>query len=165
MGSIQLERKKISSELKDIAISLILHCAVLKEPLNGSVQFFSDFNTKDFNLNQRKKAFPTLNVSIFFNFYKVYQLLLIKKNASNFRFLKCTLNVTPDKSSRLPTLVLNDGGLLAKVMALLKQNCGIAGRFFIHHIWLAPRCVTHVSICNTHFGISVCVCVCDILGV
>ncbi|XP_075886433.1 lipoyl synthase, mitochondrial [Nelusetta ayraudi] len=33
-------------------------------------------------------------------------------------------------------------------MALLKQNCVIAGRFFSHHIWLAPRCVTHSYTCS-----------------
>ncbi|KAF6733498.1 Lipoyl synthase, mitochondrial [Oryzias melastigma] len=35
--------------------------------------------------------------------------------------------------------------MLAKVMALLKQSCCIAGRFSTNHIWLSPRSVPHLS--------------------
>ncbi|KAF3852115.1 hypothetical protein F7725_005470 [Dissostichus mawsoni] len=33
--------------------------------------------------------------------------------------------------------------LVAKVMALLKQSCCVAGRFSTNHLWMSPRCITH----------------------
>ncbi|XP_026215806.1 lipoyl synthase, mitochondrial [Anabas testudineus] len=35
--------------------------------------------------------------------------------------------------------------MLAKVMALLKQSCGVAGRFSANHLWLSARFIQHVS--------------------
>lgn len=63
-----------------------------------------------------------------------------------FPFRPHPVNAAPDQSSRSSTFVANDSRLLAKVMALLKQSCCVAGRFSTNHLWLSPRCIPHVSI-------------------
>lgn len=56
------------------------------------------------------------------------------------------LNAAPGQSSRSSRFVVNDSCLLAKVMALLKQSCCVAGRFSANHLWPSPRSVPHVGI-------------------
>lgn len=63
--------------------------------------------------------------------------------SSYFAYIKGTQQQTKAAARRV--LLCNDSLLLAKVMALIKQSCCVAGRFSTNHLWLSPRCVPHVS--------------------